>query len=950
LPQPITAERWRHVKAIVAEALEIDSPAQRIALARERCGSDAALLSEVESLLVQTTTAMEQYAANTSTAVRSDATPLAVGRRIGAYAIIRELGRGGMGTVYLAARADEEFHKEVAIKLLKRGTDTDEVLRRFRAEREILARLEHPNIARLIDGGTTDDGLPYFVMEYVVGLPVTVFCNEKALAVEGRLELFLKICSAVQFAHQNLVVHRDLKPANILVAADGEPKLLDFGIAKLLAADDGGAFSLTIADQQRLTPAYASPEQVRGEVITTVSDVYALGALLYEMLSGSTAHRFAAGHPSPTELLRVVAENQPLRPSAAAADPITARRLRGDLDNIVLMALRKEPARRYSGVGALAEDVRRHLRRFPVRARKDTLAYRASRFVQRNRIAVAAVSLLVLALIGGLTATAWEAHIAHAEKAKAEQRFNQVRELAHSVLFDYHDRIAALPGSTQVRELLTKDALKYLDHLSREAGGDQSLLREVATAYEKVGQIQGNSYYNNLGDMTGAMKSYRRSLAIRERLTTSSPANRDLQNELADSYKGIGDMYFSIGDLRSGAASYERAAAIRERVVASDQRNADDKVGLAEVYSRLGDIKGMEGYANLGDVIGALASYRKAEGLLEEVLAADPHDPGMKSTLGEVLSHIGTVADASGDVETALDKGRRAVAVFEELIAANPNNHDYQFALLAANACLRYALVDSSLLSEAIAHSQAVIANLRSMAAADPKDVQIRRSLSVAYNALGKDLLASGDVNGALKSHSEALSIAESILAADRETEESKSDVAFTVQRLGEAQFAAGDYQAALENYRKALAVREPTLTADPSNARAKADACSIYADLAKALAATGNPAEAAKQFNKAIPLAEGLAAAAPTNAKLHAELAVRYFDAGDFHAHQAEVAQSVPSAKAEWQLARDYFARSSAVWLELGATRTIVPINANKPEEVRREIEKCDAALSKLS
>ncbi len=260
------AEWWALAKEIVADALEEESTATRMALVARRCGSDERLRREVESLLAQTTGSLETCAADINAPLLPESPSLAAGRRIGAYAIVREIGRGGMGAVYLAQRADGEFKKQVAIKLLKRGTDTDEVLRRFRAEREILASLEHPFIGRLFDGGTTDDGLPYFVMEYVAGSPVTGYCATKALTIEDRLRLFLKISAAVQFAHQNLVVHRDLKPANILVTGRGEPKLLDFGIAKLLAPGEGNP-GLTSPDQQHLTPAYASPEQVRGEQI-----------------------------------------------------------------------------------------------------------------------------------------------------------------------------------------------------------------------------------------------------------------------------------------------------------------------------------------------------------------------------------------------------------------------------------------------------------------------------------------------------------------------------------------------------------------------------------------------------------------------------------------------------------------------------------------------------------
>src|SRR4051812_22590220 len=299
----VTPERWQTIKNILARALEIENSAERAAFVEAECGDDKDLVARVNSLLSQPTEGFDSFAENYGAA--SDEPSAPANWRLGAYELLRQIGRGGVGSVLLARRADEPFEKLVAIKMVERGTDTDEVLGRFRRERKILARLEHPNIARLLDGGVTDDDLPYFVMEYVEGQPVTDFCRDQPLSVEQRLRLFLKICSAVQFAHQNLVVHRDLKPGNILAPGDGEPKLRDFGIAKLLAAD-GASYSIAISEHQRFTPGFASPEQVRGDPITTVSDVYSLGTLLCEILTGKNAHRFSVPHPPPTELLRVV--------------------------------------------------------------------------------------------------------------------------------------------------------------------------------------------------------------------------------------------------------------------------------------------------------------------------------------------------------------------------------------------------------------------------------------------------------------------------------------------------------------------------------------------------------------------------------------------------------------------------------------------------------------------
>src|ERR1041385_8496510 len=410
----IDPRRWGRLKIILGEALEQNSSAARIALVERRCGEDTDLLEEAESLLAEAeallkerTDSFEDCAQNAASTFWQEGPPRG-GQRVGAYVIVRELGRGGMGTVFLAERADGEFEKQVAIKILNRGADTAEILRRFRAERQILARLDHPSIARLLDAGTTDDGVPYFIMDYIVGAPVTRFALTQNLSTRQRLELFLKICATVEFAHRNLVVHRDIKPSNILASnilanAEGEPKLLDFGIAKLLAKEEDAAQSTTEA-QQHLTPICASPEQAKGHPITVASDIYSLGALLYEMLSNQKPHRFSTARPTREELALVVGEQVPPPPSAVASDAQTACLLRGDLDAIVLFAMHKQPGMRYPTVADLAADIRRHLAREPVVARHPTLGYRAKCLVKRNGSRLVASAAVVIVLAGVLFA------------------------------------------------------------------------------------------------------------------------------------------------------------------------------------------------------------------------------------------------------------------------------------------------------------------------------------------------------------------------------------------------------------------------------------------------------------------------------------------------------------------------------------------------------------------
>jgi serine/threonine protein kinase/Flp pilus assembly protein TadD len=435
----IDSVRWEQLKSILATALQENSPAARIAVVEQSCAHDNDLLREAESLLAEAERLLkeanddlEACADQASTVIPRESVSQ-IGQRVGAYVIISEIGRGGMGAVYLAARADGYFERQVAIKLLSHGPDLEELNRRFRAEREVLARLEHPNIARLLDAGTTDHGVPYIVMEYVDGTPINHFVQENDLAITARLELFLKICAAVEVAHRHSIVHRDLKPNNILVTRDGEPKLLDFGIAKLVG-NDANPLEITALGLERLTPISASPEQVQGESVTKMSDIYSLGALLYEMLTGSSPHRFQTRNPSRTELVNVLCEQEPALPSAIATDIRVKRLLRGKLDAALLRALQKDPGKRYSSVAEFADKIRGHLAGDSVPAHP---ALVSSRIVQFALIVVT----LVLLVWGGIS---WN-NKRHASGVLQDARDNGHYSRSTDALLAAEKSIAVLP-------------------------------------------------------------------------------------------------------------------------------------------------------------------------------------------------------------------------------------------------------------------------------------------------------------------------------------------------------------------------------------------------------------------------------------------------------------------------------------------------------------------------
>ena len=441
----MTPQQWSEVDEILKVVLDLPEPERHACIARE-CESRPELRGEVESLL------RAHRAAET---FLEPAPHTHAGRRIGPYLLMEEIGAGGMGTVYRAQREDENFKQEVAVKLMRASLEIrPEAVRRFLDERQILAALAHPNIARLLDGGYTPDGMPYIVMEYVPGTPITDYCTRNELDLKARLRLFLQLAAGVQFAHQHLVIHRDIKPANILVTGEGVPKLLDFGIAKLVDPQAAGGETTV----RPLTLDYASPEQVRGTPMGTPSDVYSLGVLLYELATGQRPYKLS--DVPLDQAIETICVKDPAPPSTITRD------VPEDLDAIVMKALRKEPESRYASVRELAEDVDRYLSIRPVLARQGTYRYVARKFVRRHRagVATAAAACVVLAASAGLVIR--ESRVARFERDRAQRRFNEVRHLAHSVIFDLQDKIAALPGSTPVRKDLIASAIGYVDRLA----------------------------------------------------------------------------------------------------------------------------------------------------------------------------------------------------------------------------------------------------------------------------------------------------------------------------------------------------------------------------------------------------------------------------------------------------------------------------------------------------
>jgi non-specific serine/threonine protein kinase/serine/threonine-protein kinase len=756
----VTPEAWAAVKELFGEALA-RMPSEREAFVRAAPGMDEQALQEVLALLAAHEEAGKFLESPTAAHVSPEAATATLPSRVGPYRVLRELGAGGMGTVYLAEQAGPDYLRQVAVKVIRRGFSTSAFVRRFQTERRILAGLSHPNIAALLDGGTTVDGLPYFAMEYVAGVPLNEYCDAKKLTVAQRCELFRTICGAVHYAHQSLVVHRDLKPGNIFVTAEGVPKLLDFGLAKVLEEGADAASDQTATELRIFTPAYASPEQVRGEPITTASDVYSLGALLYVLLTGRRPYRVTTG--TSEELARAVVEQEPSRPSLAVRpDARLARALTGDIDTIVLKAMHKDPRRRYASAEQLSEDLRRHLEGRPVSAAPDSGAYRLGKFVSRHRAGVAAAAVVVAVVAAAFAQTA-------RERARAERRFNDVRQLAHELVFELHDAIAALPGSTKARELLVRRAAAYLDRLAPDAGGDVRLQREIASAWERLGDVQGGSNAN-LGDNAGALESFGKAVATRERVLRSPSALPDDLKSLARAEGLLGRVLRKVGD-KAALVHFRKGLDLLESA-----RGPADVATRRSIAVAHFNIAGL--LADSGDLQGALIEKRKEFAIQEEIHAAAPADATSQRNLALACKYLGGLLERTGDPAAARPLYERAIVLDERRVEAGPSDAEAKLDLSFSYAALATNQHNAGDPEGALVNYRRSLALRQAMSAADPANVWARRAVGSAWTKVGIALWDLKHPGESLQAHESALAIFESLSKADPKNASYAKDVA----------------------------------------------------------------------------------------------------------------------------------------------------------------------------
>jgi tetratricopeptide (TPR) repeat protein len=932
-------DRWNRIQSVFLSLADLPPEEQAEHLAAA-CGDDGELYAEVQSLLDSDRQSPQRISgaiageAGLFTGVRNLA-----GDRLGAWRVVREIGRGGMGTVYLAVRDDDQFQKQVAIKVVRHGMDTADVLGRFQHERQILANLDHPYIARLLDGGTTADGRPFFVMDYVEGQPLDVFCSQQKPDVKARCRLFLRVLEAVAHAHRNLVVHGDLKPPNIFVKDDGTPRLLDFGVAKLLEPSPIGAASTTLLPRP-LTPEYSSPEQIYGLPVTTAVDIYSLGAVFYEMLTGRRAQAmqsFSAG-----EIERVVCRTDVPPPSHLA------RGLDADLDNIVLMAMRKDPARRYQSVDQFAEDVRRYLSGRAVLARQDSFWYRTRKFAGRNRFQIAAAGLIFASLVTALgltlaqmrvaqsarqTAEA-ERTIAQRERARAEAGFRQAETaraqaetasaaealqrrnaerrlteligIADKTLFDIHDAVARLPGAVEARQVMVKTTIEYLESIQRENGLDDRLRLSLGTAYSRIAAIQGEPLHPSLGDAKGAQVSYRKAEALLAPLYARGKDDPEVILQWLQAEIGLADLSFSQSRSPRTIRTYESLLPVAHRLAELAPFNlqaAKQEANLHEILCQA---------LQVPDSRAALKHAHRQIAILTALSGRFPLDRDLRQELGSALTDAAGPLTNFGDYDQAADYFERSIRISREFLEAEPHNVLVERRLFVAygNYCILLGMPWSANMgrpAEARRSCEKSAAIAQDLATADPLNQTARIDLGVALGQIGMIDPDPDQVADSLQTLEKALSILDPILQGNPASATVVMRVGLLREYAGRRLQHLGRLDAAARSFRQALADVEALMKANPGQVSVTPVALGNEEGLAEIYAEQGDRDAALAWAEKAVDRARKYSALTPGRTVPIGHL-------GEAYCELAWVERTLN----DWDRAATEAERAAAIWQSL--------------------------------
>jgi eukaryotic-like serine/threonine-protein kinase len=789
------AEFWSRVDAVFNAAVEIEGdPEARAALIARAAAGDDAVVAEVRSLLA----AHDRSGDFLGPVEAEPPASLRPGATLGAYRLVAKIGEGGMGDVYRAERADGAFGRAVAVKVTRGGLVEGESAARFRTERQILATLQHPNVVTLLDGGTTADGRAFLVMELVDGVPITAYCADRRLGLDERLALFRQVCAAAHYAHRHAIVHRDLKPANVLVTVDGVAKVLDFGVAKLLAAEATDGHTVPGLLPGPLTPNYASPEQLRGLPVTTASDVYALGVLLYELVTGGRPYE-TTGQPL-DRVIELVVRAEPTRPSEAIprAGAVTwdRRRLRGDLDAIVLRALAKDPEARYASAEQLADDVARFVARQPVSAREPSAIYLLRKLAARHRVAAIASGLALIGVLGGFGVALWQRQEAERERRRAEARLADVRALANALIFKIHDAVVPLPGSTPVRKTIVAEALGYLEKMQRDLGDDPKLRFELAGAYLRIATVLGYPQSANLGDRPGAIAALQQA----HRLIAGQARHPDAPLDTVDRYiaieRQLGTLYKTVGryaDAKAAtAASVQRAEQLYARY--PNERRARWLLANAR----------FEVAWNIADPRAALPEWERTRVLYDAILAESPDDSDAMRNVALVEKYTAARHELLVDRQAALRHYQRALELDERRLAKAPDNPQARLDTAIDLASIAGVYEDLGDFERGGTLRARSLAMRRALSEADPQNVLLRGRLAYALSFFARAEALRGRVEAAVPPSDDSLRITRELVATTKDSS-FQVDLAVALTVRGFIEERRGSRAAACGAYREAV-------------------------------------------------------------------------------------------------------------------------------------------------
>ena len=796
---------WDRISEIVALAADVPME-QRAQLVAELAAGKADIEREVLSLLMHSTARNgvdTQFSANSFGAHTGETSPRAnalIGQRLGSWQLTAILGQGGMGVVYAAERVDGAYQQRAAVKLLRDSLFDDVAVAMLVSERQHLARLEHANIARLLDGGQTSNGTPYLVMEFVEGVPIDVYCRKQGLTLTARIQLLLRVFDAVQSAHEKLIIHRDIKPANVLVTAVGEPKLLDFGVAKLI---DTSAAPSAATQQARLpfTPRYASPEQVEGQSATVRTDVYGLGLLTFELLAGDSPFARLADvtgvgktrdQLTPWQALDAVRKDT-LRPAsavAAVALPTHAKALRGDLETVLTKALARSPADRYATVAAFAADLRAYLAGWPVKARPASGADRAWKFCKRHAVAVPLAVAATLALIATAGIATWQSVLAERSAMNAANRATALRQIARSMIFEVNDALA--DGTTAARGILLATATRFLDGLDASASKDLTLKLDTAEAFERLGDIAGNASQSNLGDAQAAAKHYDKALALRQQLLEASPDGFVAATGMMKINQRLARMALDRSDLKSALRLSTAQVDWAEKAAARKVDDINAQLAVGEAQLNLASVHYYPGRKSLNDFSAALALVKRAVAQRAALVMRAPADISLVRAYAQSLVFLAQLQLVRGQAQDALDVVARIGPVIDPLLAVPATRVRAAPFKISELRHRGEALLDLGRSEAGLRSLQEAVALADTQASADSRNVFLERRAATTRSALAYQQLRAGQTEAALTNTRAYVAVIEKQQAAQPDVANLKRLRDDAVTALIEALLAAG--------------------------------------------------------------------------------------------------------------------------------------------------------------